>query len=32
MIYNIYIAGVGGQGVIKASQVLGKACLKKVSM
>jgi len=29
MIYNIYIAGVGGQGVIKASQVLGKACLKK---
>lgn len=29
MIYNIYMAGVGGQGVIKASQVLGKACLKK---
>lgn len=27
--YNIYIAGVGGQGVIKASQVLGLACVKK---
>jgi len=27
--YNIYIAGVGGQGVIKTSQVLGLACVKK---
>lgn len=27
--YNIYIAGVGGQGVIKTSQVLGFACVKK---
>lgn len=27
--YNIYIAGVGGQGVVKASQVLGLACVKK---
>lgn len=27
--YSIYIAGVGGQGVIKASQVLGLACVKK---
>lgn len=27
--YNIYIAGVGGQGVIKTSQVLGLACVLK---
>lgn len=27
--YNIYIAGVGGQGVIKTSLVLGLACVKK---
>ncbi len=27
--YSIYIAGVGGQGVVKTSMVLGKACVKK---
>lgn len=27
--YNIYIAGVGGQGVVKTSLVLGLACVKK---
>ncbi|MGB9694595.1 MAG: indolepyruvate oxidoreductase subunit beta [Caldisericaceae bacterium] len=27
--YSIYIAGVGGQGVVKTSLVIGAACVKK---
>lgn len=29
MQYNIYITGVGGQGVVKTSIVIGQACIKK---
>lgn len=28
-IYNVYIAGVGGQGVVRTSIIIGLACLKK---
>jgi len=27
--YNVYIAGVGGQGVVRTSIIIGLACLKK---
>src|SRR5665811_1235896 len=27
--YNVYIAGVGGQGVVKTSIIIGLACVKK---
>ena len=27
--YNIYISGVGGQGIIKTSTVIGEAAIKK---
>lgn len=27
--YNVYIAGVGGQGVVRTSMVLGIACVRK---
>ncbi len=29
MEYNIYITGVGGQGVVKTSTIIGEACIKK---
>lgn len=29
MQYNIYITGVGGQGVVKTSIVIGEACIKQ---
>ncbi|BAL81681.1 indolepyruvate oxidoreductase subunit beta [Caldisericum exile] len=29
MQYNIYITGVGGQGVVKTSIVIGQACIKQ---
>ena len=28
-IYNVYIAGVGGQGVVRTSIIIGLACVKK---